>query len=180
MGVRVERKKVECLADADTAVKEIVKGIGGDANRKYMVDFITADIECTNIHSLEIALPYHWQIFAGGVYYYGRFWKDFIHILKNIRCKKTLVCYIHNLGYEFKFLKSWVPFQSVKVVAMDSRTILRATVYGIEFRCSYMLTNESLDKLCKTWDVQHKKMKDDLDYRVYRTPFTALTAREEG
>lgn len=180
MGARVERRKVGCLADAVVAVKSIVDGVGKKANRKYMDDFITADIECTNIHALEIALPYHWQIYAGGVYYFGRFWRDFAHILNNIRCKKTLVCYIHNLGYEFQFLKSWLPFQPEKVFAMDSRTVLRASVGGIEFRCSYMLTNQSLHELTKTWDVKHKKLKDDLDYRVYRTPFTALTPREES
>lgn len=180
MGVRVERREVRCLTDALGVVSSIAQNIGANANRKYMDGFITADIECTNIHKLEIALPYHWQIYDGRVYYFGRFWKDFITILERIRCSKKLVCYIHNLSYEFQFLKSWLHFEPSKVFAMDSRTILRAEFGGIEFRCSYMLTNESLENLTKTWGVKHKKLKDDLNYRVYRTPFTKLSPREEG
>ena len=46
----------------------------------------------------------------------------------------------------------------------------------IEFRCSYALTNMSLEEFTKKMKVEHvKKPGEDIDYKVYRTSTTPLT-----
>lgn len=91
-----------------------------------------------------------------------------------------LVVYVHNLSYEFQFIRKH--FEWYKVFSIDTRKPIYAiTSTGIEFRCSYILSGYSLAKLAEnlqTFDI--RKLTGDLDYSLIRHSKTPLTDTELG
>lgn len=151
-------------------------------SRNY-VNVITAfDIESTRLKDIEQAVMYIWQMQIGeDQTVIGRTWPDFFRLIDRIRValpkESWLIIYVHNLSYEFSFLKGWYPFSPDEVFCTDSRKILKCEMYGcIEFRCSYHLTNMSLDRLLKKYNVENKKT--TLDYSVRRYPWSHLSPTE--
>lgn len=144
------------------------------------LDCVTAfDIETTLIRKYRQSVLYHWQFQIKTTTITGRTWDDFRLLYDRIQeavpdgC--MLVCYVHNLSYEFQFLKSIIPVDSV--FAMDKRKILKCCSGKIEFRCSYLWTNMSLDRFLKSMDVPNKKIKG-FDYSKKRYPWTPLNKAE--
>lgn len=144
------------------------------------LDCVTAfDIETTLIRKYRQSVLYHWQFQIKTTTITGRTWEDFRILYDRIQeavpdgC--MLVCYVHNLSYEFQFLKSIIPVDSV--FAMDKRKILKCCSGKIEFRCSYLWTNMSLDRFLKSMDVPNKKIKG-FDYSKKRYPWTPLNKAE--
>lgn len=129
---------------------------------------------------------YIWQICINGTCYIGRTWDEFIEVCNTISYilelseEKIFVFYVHNLSYEFQFIRDYFEWSSV--FATDTRKPLYAlTSLGIEFRCSYMLSGYSLATVGKNltkYKVQKKE--GDLDYKLIRTPETPLTEKELG
>ena len=90
---------------------------------------------------------------------------------------RRLVVYVHNLAYEWQFMKDFIQIDSV--FAKDARKPMKLISDGIEFRCSYFLSNMSLIKFCEnTKGVTHYKLADEYDYKKIRTPITKLTNEE--
>lgn len=147
---------------------------------KY-VDCVTAfDIETTNIDKYRQAVMYIWQMQIGGKWtVYGRSWDEFKSFLDRLQAvipdDSYLVCLVHNLSFEFQFLKSIIPIDDV--FAMDDRKVLRVRSGKIEFRCSYIHSNMSLDKYLKAMDVKDKKI-SGFNYNKKRYPWTKLTREE--
>ena len=52
--------------------------------------------------------------------------------------------YVHNLAYEFQFLRDICTFKEVFARTPRKPIKCYADNLGIEFRCSYLLTNQSL------------------------------------
>lgn len=148
------------------------------------------DIETTSAKSgdQKVSFMYIWMIGIGhgnGVYY-GRTWEEFRDCIEQLQThfktdpENRLVIYVHNLGYEFQFMRKY--FTWVEVFAIDERKPLKAlTVEGIEFRCSYLLSGFSLANTAKNL-TKHKikKMVGDLDYSLERNHLTPLTVEEMG
>lgn len=153
---------------------------------EYLKDVMTFDIETTTDTSQDtpFGFMYHWQICIAGILVYGRTWpefKDFIAKLSDhlsLSYSRRMVCYVHNLSFEFQFMRDMLGEK--EIFAVDKRKVLKCTTLsGIEFRCSYKLTNMSLYKAgLNEKGVKFLKQKDDLDYRIYRTPSTLLTDTE--
>lgn len=144
------------------------------------IDCVTAfDIETTLIKKYKQSVLYHWQFQIKTTTITGRTWEDFRRLYdrlqESIPDETMLVCYVHNLSYEFQFLKSIIPVDSV--FAMDKRKILKFCSGKIEFRCSYLWTNQSLDRFLKSMDVRNKKIKG-FDYSKKRYPWTPLNKAE--
>lgn len=116
--------------------------------------------------------------------FYGRDWQEFRQYISDIiSClddHERIVMFVHNLSYEWQFIKSVLAFESDEVFAMEERKILYAVYAGkIEFRCSYMQTNLSLDSLTKKFNVKHQKLSgSEYDYSQIRTPETELSEKE--
>ena len=91
-----------------------------------------------------------------------------------------LVVYVHNLSYEFQFLKGIYSFFPDDVFAVASRKVVKADMWGcFEFRCSYKLTNMSLKQFTSKMMVKHQKLSgEEFDYGVKRYPWTELTDEE--
>lgn len=150
------------------------------------------DIESTSFtdkitkddHNEKRSIMYIWQLAINGRVIIGRTWSEFLyvigHIANNLETSKhkRLIIYVHNLSFEFQFIRKL--FEWDKVFAIDTRKpIYGITKSGIEFRCSYILTNYSLAKL---GEQLHKykvsKLVGDLDYKLLRHNKTELTDQE--
>lgn len=147
---------------------------------KYCRQVCAFDIETTNVDKYRQSFMYIWQFqFDDDWTIYGRTWeefKDFVqHIEDQIPEKHYAVIYVHNLSFEWQWLRSVLPVDDV--FAMDDRKILRFRSGKLEFRCSYLHSNMSLDMFLKKMNVKDKKVKG-FDYRKKRYPWTKLTKDE--
>lgn len=152
---------------------------GRRSKHKYL-DLVTAfDIETTNIDKYEQSVMYIWQWQIEDKTVIGRNWEEFKYfyqrILNNIPDGVEMVCLVHNLSFEYQFLKSIIPVSSV--FAMDTRKILNFRSGAIEFRCTYLHSNMSLDRYLKAMDVPDKKVQG-FDYDKKRYPWTRLSEDE--
>ena len=161
---------------------------------KYLVyTFATFDIETTTIDNgtdTPYGFMYHWQMDVSGYVVTGRRWEEWIEfMLKLVEIFKTdetrnFVVYIHNEAFEFQFIRDFLNayFDGFTVFAAQRRKPIYVTTgNGIQFRCSYKLTNMSLEKAVQNeLGVVHCKASGDLDYRVIRTADTPLDDTEFG
>ena len=161
---------------------------------KYLVyTFATFDIETTTIDNgtdTPYGFMYHWQMDVGGYVITGRRWEEWVQfMLKLVEIFKTdetrnFVVYIHNEAFEFQFIRDFLNahFDGFTVFASQRRKPIYVTTgNGIQFRCSYKLTNMSLEKAVENeLGVVHCKADGDLDYRIIRTADTPLDDTEYG
>lgn len=159
--------------------------------KSYHYTFGTFDIESTTIQcDTPYGFMYHWQMCIGGLLLYGRTWTEFITFIHalvdylNISMEERFVIYVHNLAFEFEFLYRFLErdFGGFSVFASKKRKPIYVTCgNGIEFRCSYKLTNMSLEKACENEKgMKYRKASGDLDYRKLRTADTHLSYTEFG
>ena len=160
----------------------------------YFVEFGTFDIETTTIDNNFDSTPwgfmYHWQMSVAGIYVYGRRWEEWIEFLKKLQSiynynrEDHFVIYVHNLSFEFQFIRELLDeyCDGFELFATGSRKVLRVTCgNGLEFRCSYLLTNMALGKAVENEKSCHfRKAIGDLDYSLIRTADTPLTDEEFG
>ena len=164
---------------------------GGDANlllewlndnsrEKPHIDTI-APINST---TYKRACMYVWQLGINGNVIIGREWSELLYVFDVITKKlklspdKRLRIYVHNLSFEFQFLRKY--FNWTDVFAINPRyPVYALTKTGIEFRCSLILSGYSLANLgneLQKYPVQ--KMTGDLDYSLARHSKTPLTEAE--
>ena len=152
-------------------------------SRRYRNVICAFDIETTRLKDIEQSFMYIWQLQIGDdVTVVGRYWNEYLDILdqiRNVLDDEWLVIYVHNLSYEFAFLKGIYRFSEDEVFAVESRKVLKCEMYGcFEYRCSYMLTNMTLDRFLKKYDVENKKLTGQFDYSKIRYPWSPLSADE--
>ena len=160
---------------------------GGKVKGKHFKNCLAAfDIETTRIKEIEQAVMYVWQfciMFDEDRYItcFGRTWDGFRYFIGKINdClgeKEKLLCFCHNLSYEWQFLKGQFDFTNDDIFAMDRRKILKISIDKIDIRCSYIQTNMSLAEFTHKYHVKHEKLKD-FEYEGQRWPWTELTADE--
>ena len=130
------------------------------------------------------ACMYIWQLGINGRVIVGRTWKEFTDTLNelveilNLGFDKRLIIFVHNLAYEFAWIKK--RFKWNNVFSREKGSPIKAlTTLGIEFRCSYMLSGCSLEQTCNNLTkYKLNKKVGDLDYSLIRTPITPLTDKE--
>ena len=116
------------------------------------------------------------------VYYFRdfKFFEEILKKLSNPRARKII--YIHNLSYEFQFLRMILKnytIENMLATAPHKPISFVVKELNIEFRCSYRLTNLSLEKSAEKYTNVRKKS-GDLDYNIVRSPLTKLTEKELG
>lgn len=124
---------------------------------------------------------YIWQFGVNDTIYYGRTWREFKLFLERLEYFGTnakKIVFVHNLSFEFQFLRNIVKFDDV--MARKSHKVMRATLsdFNIEFRCSYFMTNLPLKKLPEIYNLDIEKLVGDLDYTKIRHSKTILTNEE--
>ena len=157
--------------------------------KKYFNVESAFDIETSSVmleNEQKFAFMYEWTfgIKDKNFICYGRTWEEFKDLCRQLQeyflldSEHILVVYVHNLSYEFQFMRKY--FNWLDVFAVDERKPVKALCsYGIEFRDSYILSGYSLKKLAENL-VSHniKKLVGDLDYNLTRTHITELTENE--
>ena len=162
-----------------------------NTNKKveYLNLEVAFDIEATSTYinlDEKFAFMYLWTIgFKDSNYiYHGRTWGEFQELIQslnklfNLSPSRRLVIYVHNLGYEFQFMRKYFDWEEVFSIELR-KPIKAVTTSGIEFRCSYILSGFSLERLAKNL-VSHKveKLIGNLDYSLIRHSETDLTIQE--
>ena len=129
----------------------------------------------------KLAVPYIWQMGINDDIIYGReiseffeFWERF----KIVNYKGIAIVYVHNLGYDFEFICEDLP-PDTRVFAKAPFKPMKVDIssMGLCFRCSYMLTNMSLENCAKEFRLDVEKT-TELDYSVARLPVTPLSNSE--
>ena len=116
------------------------------------------------------ATMYLWQFGINDTVYYGRTWEEFRLFLNKLESNVSELKYVfvHNLTFEFQFLKSIFHFSDVS--ARKSHKVMTAIMrdYNIMFRCTYFMSNCALKYLPKLFRLPVEKMVGDLDYDLIR------------
>lgn len=171
---------------------KVYKGRGEHKRRYYNIS-AAFDIETTTIvdrtkstpdHEHHMGFMYIWQFCLKDKVCMGRTWAEFQTFVS--RLEKSLglnddlkLCvYVHYLPFEFQFFRDF--FDIKKVFAKDARDIVVCDIGPIEFRCSYALSNMSLDKFCKnSRQCAYQKLDgEEFNYDKIRLPNTELPDEE--
>lgn len=162
-----------------------------DRQQKTMTGYYnletSLDIETTSTYDSggnKIAFLYEWTIAIKDTAFYGRDVESLLSCLSDIQRyfmlsdNLRLMMFIHNLSYEFQFLRKYMGWKNV--FAVDERKPIKAlSDYNIEFRDSYILSGYSLAKLADNLTSHSiKKLVGDLDYSLIRHSETPLTRQE--
>lgn len=168
------------------------EGHGESAMTVYTAEIImTYDIETSSFFDEfgnKVVTTYSHVLNINGMCFFCRTWAELIlmfeHLKKilNLSHTRRLPVYVHNLSYEFQFMKGHLNFSKVFHNG-GPRKIAYALIsdFGIMLRCSYMLAGASLAVVAKNLNFHSiKKMEGDLDYSLVRSSDTPLTEEELG
>ena len=153
---------------------------GKHSKIRYCQELCAFDIETTNIDKYKQSIMYIWQFQYNDHWtIYGRTWDSFRTFMEALADKVPknhyVVVLVHNLSFEWQWLKSVLPVDDV--FAMDDRKILYFRSGCFEFRCTYLHSNMRLEKYLEKMDVKSKKIKG-FDYKKKRYPWTPLDRQE--
>jgi hypothetical protein len=157
---------------------------GTTARRVYKQMLTGFDIETTRIPAEDQSFMYVWQWYFEGVgVVIGRTWHElrlFIMQIEAVLDNAMLVVLVHNLSYEFQFLRAVHEWKTDEVFAVKSRRVLKATMNGkLEFRCTMLHSNMSLATWTAKMGVEHGKLSgEDFNYEIMRYPDTPLSETE--
>lgn len=130
------------------------------------------------------AVVYSYALAIDDMIYHARSADEFFPLLEKIAAEmelsldRRLVIYVHNLAYEWQFIKHYMQWDSAFVISSDRRIVRAVSKLGFEFRCSYVLTNKPLEAVGK--DVRVQKMVGDIDHTLIRNSITPLSDEEMG
>lgn len=146
------------------------------------------DIETSSFYEKgeKRAIMYEWTFGINGCIMIGRTWEDLEELFRVLPGKlgldsgRRLLIYVHNLSFEFQWIRKRLEWETV--FAIDALTpVYAATVTGLEFRCSYLLSGFNLATLGKNLTLYPvEKMVGDLDYKKIRHAWTPMTKKEIG
>lgn len=167
------------------SIKDDISYVKTNKNKECLNIPIAFDIETTSFRDAngnKCGIMYVWMVSIYGKVIIGRTWEEFVEIIQGISsafAEKTVFIYVHNLSYEFQFIRKWFVWD--KVFAVDALKPVYVVTGNIVFRCSYLLSGYSLENLGKQL-VKYKveKLVGDLDYTKPRHSKTPLTAEELG
>lgn len=153
---------------------------------KYINLVASFDIETTSFYvdNEKRCICYAWAFGLNGRIIRGRTTEEFVNMINHIAAKfglkddLRLCVYVHSLAYEFQFICKWFKWKNVFALS-QRKPIYCVTENNIEFRCSYLLTNFSLEKVGEHLQTyKFEKMVGDLDYSMIRNSQTDLTETE--
>ena len=156
----------------------------------YILNYpIAFDIETSSFYNEDgekTAIMYIWTLAIGDNIIIGRTWNEFVEVIKtlsellNLGQHRRAYIYVHNLAYEFQFMRHYFTWEEVFAIS-ERKPAKAVTTDGIEFRCSYIESGynlETIGKNLKKYPV--RKMVGDLDYSKIRHSGTPLNNKELG
>lgn len=129
---------------------------------------------------------YCWQFGCNGLVIMGRTWQEFQELINalteflHLDENHKLFVGVHNLAYEFQFMRKWFFWRDV--FAVKPKTPISAEIVGagVVFRCTMLLSGMKLQTLAENLrdfpDIQ--KQVGALDYSVAHNSLTVLTEQE--
>lgn len=150
--------------------------------KKYCEVFMALDTETSHNHDSEnpVGWVYQWAIQIEEYTVIGRTITELIQTLYKISVyigKNKILCYVHNLSYDITYL--WehllIQFGTPEYLCTKAHKFVFVRFSNIEFRCSYLLSNRSLDKWSRDLGTEHKKLVDTVDYYAIHYPDSELT-----
>lgn len=185
-------KKSSILTDIYSTI-DFETDIVVQKHRKYKDEYFykypcSFDTETTTVleHTLwnmsddAVGFTYLYQFNLFGNVFMFRFETEVLKFLKLVADiyethKYRIVWYVHNLSYEWQFIKDWLNIEPDSVFAVEKRKIISfRTTYNMEFRCSYKLSNMNLEKFTQDYSSFYIKEKEIMDYDLYRDSYTEL------
>lgn len=172
---------------------------GRRKKNKYEPDYLDIvsafDIETSTvwIEDHPHSFMYIWQFQLGQeMTIIGRTWEEFDEFLEKLEkmCRHVgirynmvrppvLVCYDHNLAYEFQFLQGIYRFRNEDCFFKDIRKPLYCKLKTVEFRDSLAQSNMSLEKFAEKMKCRIRKQSGQrFNYHIVRYPWTELTPFE--
>lgn len=128
------------------------------------------------------AWVHQWAVCWGGLFFIGRTARQLVDFLCHVSSWAArkgkdyrVLGYIHNMGYDMEYLRQFFPDEEPEFFAVKPHRILTAKYKHIEIRCSYLLTQKSLDKWGKDSARHYKKLVGTYDYKRVITPGQPLT-----
>lgn len=174
---KVYYKDVICTFDIETSrlTRAVHPAFAGD------IDRLTGQDDGSREHSIMYLWALHFHHYQTFV---GRTWEELSTILSHINDElkdgQEIVIWVHNLSYEFQFLRAiFSEGENFSVFAIGKRKVLKFNCGKIEFRCSYVHSNMSLKQYTTKMGVEHVKLSgDEFDYNKVRFPWTPITEKE--
>lgn len=190
--------------DIDLFLQDI-KDCGIDANKPYVCKYdireenvigyynipVAFDTETTSYilkeknKTVKTGFMYVWMLGINGICIMGRRWEEYLYTLKRLKEElrlnryKRLVIYVHNLAFDMQFFRRLIHID--ELFMSDIRTPIYFISDCFEYRCSYIMTGESLATVGKNLvKYKQEKLVGDLDYDLCRTWKTPLTSTEKG
>lgn len=171
------------------ALPDLPRGSGNQRTRQklryYKAAVCAFDTETSYIEQIDRQTLYIWQFqIDEALTVIGRTWSAFLTFWQTAcdileEQDKYIVVYVHNLSYEFQFMRSLFHVDPDDLFCVKSRRVLRWICGRFEFRCSYLQTNMSLDAFTHKFGVKHSKLSGaDFDYKKVRYADTPLSDRE--
>ena len=145
--------------------------------------FLDTETSWNHDEESPIGWVYQWCLEYNGQYCIGRkpseLIKQFRHLhdFYKLGEKRRLVCYIHNASYDHTYLYKQLrdEFGEPKILAIKAHKILTALYDGIEFRCSWLLSNMSLDSWGEKLGCKVRKLVGAVDYELIHYQDEELT-----
>lgn len=178
-------------------IQDILRGVTTSRKRsdEYYNIAATFDIETTSICKESInssgiktykesyGFMYHWQFCLGTYVAFGRTWEEFNILARRLQshtyiAHRKFVVFCHFLGFEFQFMQKFL--EVTATFSRKARNPLTVRTPGIEYRCSFYLTNMSLDRWTSNTKscTFSKKPRASYDYEKIRTPETKMEQGE--
>lgn len=154
------------------------------AKRKIFSDFVALDTETSHNHDREnpVGWIYQWCFAIGDNVVVGRKPSELVSALKRVAShvcadsKNVILVFVHNLSYDLAYLRPFLlEFGKPKMLAVANHKYISFTVGCFEFRCSYKLSNRSLEKWCADLNTVHKKLVGAIDYETIHTQEEVLS-----
>ena len=166
-------------------------------------EFMVLDTETSHNHDDKSpsCWIYQWAFTYNGTVVMGRRPTELMDALKKIaganhlgyeRTKRGLerrvmVIYIHNLSYDWEYIKMWLRktfheeylLYGEQMLAVKAHKLISYSIAGFEFRCSYRLSGKSLDSWSKEMATEHRKLVGNVDYEAIHYQDSPLTQADD-
>lgn len=147
------------------------------------------DTETSHNHDDDnpIGWIYQWCLEFAGEYCVGRKPSELIKAFRQLhdhyelnQDEKRMVIFVHNLSYDHCYIwrQLTAEFGDPKILAIKPHKILSACYDGLEFRCSYLLSNMSLSAWGEKLKCKVHKVDNGIDYDQIRYQNTRLNKQD--
>ena len=126
--------------------------------------------------AIKHSVCYVWQFSIDENVYIGRELTEFCDLLFELKqyCSERVLkfIYVHNLAFDVNFIQNVIKLDTVFARTPRHPMCATSNYYGVEFKCSYVLTSLRLETWAESLNLPVKKKVGKLDYKQLRTPIT--------